>query len=502
MTITDNITRTEDFDVLIVGAGLSGIGAAYQLQTDCPNKRFIILEGRGTMGGTWDLFRYPGVRSDSDMYTLGYPFRPWSDAKAIADGSLILNYLRETAEEYGIDKKIRYNHKVKRAEWSSEKARWTLEVEDTTSGASLSFSCNFLLICGGYYDYSQGYVPTWAGMERFTGQVVHPQFWSENFDYTGKRVLIIGSGATAVTLAPAMADLAEHVTILQRSPTYMASAPSQDPLANWLRDHLPKKLAHSISRWQRILLGVWRFRLVRKYPEKAKTEILRLIKEAIPHYDVEKHFSPRYNPWDQRFCLVPDADLFKAINAGKVSIVTDEIESFTEQGIRLKSGEELAADIIVTATGLRLKVAGGVEFSVDGKAVNFPDTLIYKGAMYTDVPNLTSTFGYTNASWTLKADLIARYTCRVINYMDKHGYNVCVPHRPTDEATLTKEPMLNLNSGYIQRANNILPYQSSKAPYKLYHNYLQDFKMFKFGSVNDGTLEFRKVPVGRELIRK
>lgn len=503
MTITDSITRTEHFDVLIVGAGLSGIGAAYHLQTSCPQKSYAILEGRDTMGGTWDLFRYPGVRSDSDMYTLGYPFRPWPNAKAIADGPSILNYIRETAREYGIDRKIRYNHKVKRASWSSEEARWTLEVEDQATGANQTLSCNFLYMCSGYYDYSQGYLPTWPGMEQFKGQMVHPQFWPENLDYTGKRVVIIGSGATAVTLAPAMAPQAAHVTMLQRSPTYIVSAPSEDPSANWLRERLPKKLAYPIIRWRRILFGIYFYRLVRKRPEAAKKEIIRLAREALgPNYDVEKHFSPRYNPWDQRLCLIPDSDLFNSIKEGKVSVVTDQIETFTEKGIRLSSGEELEADIIVTATGLSMKLGGGVEFLVDGKPLNFPETLNYKGSMYSEVPNLASTFGYTNASWTLKADLIASYVCRVLNYMDKHGYNVCVPRRPTGPDTFTEEPIINLTSGYVQRAASTLPHQGTKAPWKLYQNYLQDVGLLKLGRVNDGTLEFRKVHTGSGLVRR
>jgi cation diffusion facilitator CzcD-associated flavoprotein CzcO len=500
MTITDNTIGTAHFDVLIVGAGLSGIGAAYRLQTECPNKTYAILEGRSASGGTWDLFRYPGVRSDSDMYTLGYPFRPWPNAKAIADGPSILNYIRDTARLYGIDRKIRFNHKVKRAVWSSENARWTVEVEDLATGITPTFSCNFLYMCSGYYDYSQGYLPKWPGLEEFSGQVVHPQFWPENLNYRGKRVVIIGSGATAVTLAPALAPLAEHVTMLQRSPTYIVSVPSQDAVATWLREHLPKKLAYSISRWKQILYGIFFYTLARKRPEATKKQIIELVQQALgPDYNVERHFSPVYNPWDQRLCLVPDSDLFNAIKEGKVSIVTDQIETFTKKGLRLRSGEALEADIIVTATGLSMKLGGGVEFLVDGQPVNFPATLTYKGTMYSEVPNLASTFGYTNASWTLKADLIAEYVCRVLNYMDKHGYNVCIPQRPSEPEALSEEPLLNLSSGYVQRAISILPQQGSKAPWKLYQNYLQDLVRLKLGRINDGTLEFRKVKVGREL---
>lgn len=503
MTITDNTTRTERFDVLIVGAGLSGIGAAYRLQTECPHKSYTILEGRDTMGGTWDLFRYPGVRSDSDMYTLGYPFRPWPNAKAIADGPSILNYVRETAQHYGIDRKIRYNHKVKRAEWSSEKALWTLEVEDSATGTTHTLNCNFLFMCSGYYDYSQGHLPKWPGVEQFTGQVIHPQFWPENLDYTGKRVVIIGSGATSVTLAPAMAPLAAHVTMLQRSPTYVVSAPSEDAVANWLRKYLPRKLAYSITRWKQILYSIFFYTLARKRPESTKKEIIKLVQQALgPDYNVERHFSPVYNPWDQRLCLVPDSDLFNAIKEGKVSVVTDQIETFTEKGLSLCSGEQLEADIIVTATGLSMKVGGGVEFWVDGKSVKFSDTLSYKGTMFSDVPNLASTFGYTNASWTLKADLIAEYVCRVLNYMDEHGYNVCIPKRPTEPGVLSEEPLLPLTSGYVQRAISTLPRQGSKLPWRLYQNYLQDLVLLKLRRVNDGKLEFEKVRIGEELARR
>ncbi|HEX2911662.1 MAG TPA: NAD(P)/FAD-dependent oxidoreductase [Chloroflexia bacterium] len=503
MTITDNTTRTEHFDVIIVGAGLSGVGSAYRLQTECPGKSYTILESRAASGGTWDLFRYPGVRSDSDMFTLGYPFHPWPNPKAIADGPSILNYIRETAREYGIDRKIRYNHKVRRAAWSSEEARWTVEVEDTASSISHSLSCNFLFMCSGYYDYSQGYLPEWPDFEKYRGQVIHPQFWPEDLNYTGKRVVIIGSGATAVTLAPAMAPQAAHVTMLQRSPTYIVSMPARDAIANWLREHLPKKIAYSITRWKQILISMLFYMLARKRPEATKKRIIQMAQQALgPDYNVERHFSPLYNPWDQRLCLVPDADLFNAIKEGKVSVVTDQIESFTEKGILLKSGEQLEADIIVTATGLSMKVGGGVEFVVDGQPVKFSSTLSYKGTMYSDIPNLASVFGYTNASWTLKADLIAQYVCRVLNYMDEHGYNVCAPRRPTEPGALSEEPILNLTSGYVQRAITTLPHQGSKAPWKLYQNYLQDVKLLKLSRVNDGTLQFQKVNVGKELAHR
>lgn len=499
MTFTDPSDHpdTPYFDIVIIGAGLSGIDAAYRLQTECPRKTYTILEGRDTLGGTWDLFRYPGVRSDSDMFTLGYPFRPWSNHKAIADGPSILNYLRETAHQYGIDRKIRYGHRLKRAEWSSQQALWTLEVEDATAGATRTFSCNFLFMCSGYYDYSRGYLPDWPGLSRFGGQVVHPQFWPEDLDYSGKRVVIIGSGATAVTLAPAMSPQAAHVTILQRSPTYVVSIPSQDKIANWLRQLLPKRVAYPIVRWKQILYGFLFYTLARKRPDATKKMLIRMVQQALgPDYNVERHFSPLYNPWDQRLCLVPDADLFKAIAAGKVSVVTGQIASLDETGVSLSSGEYLEADIIVTATGLTLKLGGGVEFLVDGRPVHFPEVLSYKGTMYGGVPNLASIFGYINASWTLKADLIAQYVCRVLNLMDRRGYNTCVPPQPTQPDIFTDEPLLNLTSGYIQRSASLLPRQGSKAPWKLYQNYLKDFVLLKFGRVNDGVLKFSRVEAG------
>jgi cation diffusion facilitator CzcD-associated flavoprotein CzcO len=490
-------TPVEHFDVLIVGAGLSGIGAAYHLQTKCPQKRFLILEGRNAIGGTWDLFRYPGVRSDSDMFTLGYPFRPWPNAKAIADGPSIRTYIRETASEFGIDRKVRFNHQVKGAEWSSEEARWTLEVAQTTTGELHRLSCNFLYLCSGYYDYNRGYLPDWPGQEQFKGDMIHPQFWPEKLDYSGKRVVIIGSGATAVTLAPVMATQATHVTILQRSPTYIVSVPSENAQANWLKKYLPEKLAHPVIRWKQIFYSMRVYKRVRKFPEAAKKMIVDMVRQELgPDYDIDKHFTPRYNPWDQRLCLVPDADLFKAIREKKLSVVTDQIENFNEKGIVLKSGEQLEADLIVAATGLSMKLGGGVEFIVDDKPVQFSETLSYKGTMFSTIPNLASVFGYTNASWTLKAELIAEYVCRVLNYMDEHDYQICLPARPTESGAITGEPLLNLNSGYVQRAAAALPRQGSSPPWKLYQNYLKDYRLLKFGRVNDGTLQFQKTPAG------
>lgn len=490
---------TEHVDVLIVGAGLSGVGAAYYVQTRCPSRSYTILEGRSTMGGTWDLFRYPGVRSDSDMYTLGYAFRPWREGKAIADGPSILKYIRETAEEYGIDRKIRFGHQVRRAEWSSLDGRWTVEAEQGPDKQLVRFTCNFLYMCSGYYDYARGYSPEWPSVERFAGRIVHPQHWPNDLDYTGKRVVVIGSGATAVTLVPAMAQRAAHVTMLQRSPTYIVARPSEDAIANWLHRFLPTRLAHALARWKAVLLGIYFYSIARRRPALARQAILQLVREQLgPDYDVDTHFAPSYNPWDQRVCLVPDADLFTAIKSGQATVVTDHIESFTETGIRLRSGDELAADIIVTATGLVLKVMSGVQLVVDGAPVDLAKTLSYKGMMYSDVPNLASAFGYTNASWTLKCELTSRYVCRLLNHMQQRGYVQCTPRR--QDSSMTEEPVLNFTSGYVQRALDALPRQGSKKPWRLYQNYLLDLLTLRFGAVDDGTMEFIKPdPAARRL---
>jgi cation diffusion facilitator CzcD-associated flavoprotein CzcO len=481
---------TEHVDVLIVGAGLSGIGAAYYLQDRCPGKRYAILEGRDAVGGTWDLFRYPGVRSDSDMYTLGYSFRPWRDPKAIADGPAILAYIHETAREYGIDRRIRFGHRVRRAEWSSAEARWTVEAERAT-GEVVRLTCDFLYMCSGYYDYARGYTPEWPGTERFEGRIIHPQHWPADLDYAGKRVVVIGSGATAVTLVPAMAARADHVTMLQRSPTYIVARPSRDPVADRLRRRLPGHLAHGLVRWKNVVQGAYYYALMRRKPTLAKRNLVGLVRAQLgPDYDVATHFTPRYNPWDQRLCLVPDGDLFAAIKGGRASVVTDEIDSFTPAGIRLRSGAELAADIVVTATGLTMRLMSGVELVVDGARVDLSRTLTYKGMMFSDIPNLAGAIGYTNASWTLKCELIARYVCRLLTYMDRHGYVRCTP-RKTGPA-IGEEPVLDFTSGYVQRALPSLPRQGSRRPWKMHQNYLLDTLAFRLGRVDDGTMEFAR----------
>jgi monooxygenase len=478
----------EHFDVLIVGAGLSGIGAAYHLQKSCPTKRYAILEGRKTSGGTWDLFRYPGVRSDSDMYTLGYSFAPWRQAKAIADGPNILKYVRQTADENGIEQKIRYSHIVKRASWSSEQACWTVDVE--YQNELHQYTCNFLLMCAGYYKYSEGYTPVFPGFENFKGKVVHPQKWTSDIAYAGKRVVVIGSGATAVTLVPELAKEAAHVTMLQRSPSFVVSRPSIDPIADKLRRWLPAKVAYGLVRWKNVLYGMYIFKMSRKYPSKVKDVLLAQVREEMgPNYDTEKHFTPRYNPWEQRLCLVPDSDLFKALKSEKAAIVTDQIEHFTATGIKLASGEELTADLIVTATGLHLEMLGGLEVTVDSKKIDFSKTMAYKGLMYSGVPNMASVFGYTNASWTLKADLTSHYVCRLLKHMDSTGARYCLPKKPGDEVTAL--PWVDFSSGYFQRSKDVLPKQGSTHPWKLYQNYVLDIVSLRFRSVRDSAMEFR-----------
>jgi len=486
----------EHFDVIIVGAGLSGVGAAYHLKTKCPKKTFVILEGREAIGGTWDLFRYPGIRSDSDMYTLGYAFKPWTEAKAIADAPSILKYVRGTAQDNGIDQHIRLKHQVKSADWSSERAAWIVQATGP-DGDPVTFSCNFLHMCCGYYDYAQGYAPEFPGQASFKGRLVHPQFWPDDLDYAGKKVVVIGSGATAVTIVPEMAKTAAHVTMLQRSPTYVVSRPAEDAFANKLRSILPPMLAYGIIRWRNVLFGMFFFNQARKNPERTKQGIIEMVRQQLgPDYDVAKHFTPRYNPWDQRLCLVPDADLFEAIKSGRASVTTDQIESFAETGIKLKSGEVLDADIIVSATGLKMQLLSGMKVSVDGVEQNMPQTLSYKGIMYSGLPNFASTFGYTNASWTLKADLTAEYICRLINHMDQRCLDYCVPERGSEPIEL--ESWLDFSSGYVQRAMEEFPKQANKAPWKTHQNYALDLMAFRFSSLDDGVLKFRNKDRSRQ----
>ena len=481
--------QVQHVDVLIVGAGLSGIGAGYHLQANCPGRSYAILEGRERSGGTWDLFRYPGVRSDSDMYTLGYSFRPWTNAKSIADGPTILNYLRETAAQHGIDRKVRFNHRVVRASWSTADACWSVDVEHGPERLPLRVRCNFLFLCSGYYRYEAGYTPEFAGIGDYTGRVVHPQHWPEDLDCSGKRVVVIGSGATAMTLVPALAKTAAHVVLLQRSPTYVVARPAQDPIAHGLQRFLLDRLAYGLTRWKNVLLAMYFFSLARRKPERAKRMILGGVRQALgTDYDIATHFTPRYNPWDQRICLVPDGDLFAALNAGRASMVTDQIDTFTPRGIRLKSGAELEADVVVTATGLELQVLGGVQLDVDGHRVDPAATFNYKGMMFSDVPNLASSFGYTNASWTLKSDLTCAYVCRLLKHMEKQGCTQCTP-RNTDLA-LAPEPWLDFSSGYVQRAVGRFPKQGSRAPWRVYQNYARDLVSLRFGAVDDGVMEF------------
>ena len=489
----------EHLDVLIVGAGLSGIGAAHHLQERCPGKSYAILEARDDLGGTWDLFRYPGIRSDSDMHTLGYRFRPWTEAKSIADGPSILDYVRETARDGGIEGRIRLRHRVVAAEWSTDEARWTVEAERSDTGETVRLTCGFLFVCSGYYRYDQGYTPEFPGLDRFGGQVVHPQHWPEDVDYAGKRVVVIGSGATAVTLVPSLAETATRVTMLQRSPTYVVSMPGEDGLANALRRVLPAKVAYPIVRWKNVLLQMVSYQLSRRRPQIMKATLRRGVERALPAgYDVDKHFKPRYDPWDQRLCLVPDGDLFETISSGRAEIVTDRIETFTETGIKLESGDELDADLVVTATGLNLLFLGGMRLSVDGEEADLSKAMTYKGMMLSDVPNFAFTLGYTNASWTLKADLTAEYICRLLAHMDAHGHRQCVP-RVADLAVVP-EPLMPLTSGYVMRSVDQLPKQGSKEPWKLRMNYAFDLRALRFGELEDSAMHFSSpAPKARPL---
>ncbi len=478
-------------DVLIVGAGLSGIGAARALTDQCPDKRYLILERRNAIGGTWDLFRYPGIRSDSDMYTLSYSYKPWTQRKAIADGPDIKRYIEDIADESGITHNIRFQRKVTHASWSSQDALWTVTALATDAQGNEHeerFQARLLSVCAGYYSYDEGYRPDFPNEQAFTGQIIHPQFWPSDLDYAGKHVVVIGSGATAVTLVPAMARTAAHVTMLQRSPSYVVTRPLEDGMAQRLQKWLPLSTAHRLTRWKNVLVSAFFYRLARNKPEMFKDRLLQMARTQIgPGIDM-KHFTPSYKPWDQRLCAVPNGDLFHDIRAGRASVVTDTIEAFTENGLRLSSGQELEADIIITATGLKLNAMGNVKVSVDGEPVVFSDCMSYKGMMLSDIPNLILTFGYTNASWTLKAELTSNYTCRLLRHMDRKGYRVAVPRR---DPSVKTEPFLDFTSGYVQRAANTLPKQGDRRPWQVHQNYLQDKLTIEYGRVDDGVLQFQ-----------
>ncbi|KDN24170.1 flavin-containing monooxygenase [Amycolatopsis rifamycinica] len=477
---------TEHVDVLIVGAGLSGIGAACRLQERLPGKTYAVLEARDTIGGTWDLFRYPGIRSDSDMFTLGYPFRPWQDPKAIADGPSILSYIRSTAEAFGVTAHIRFGHRVVRAAWSSADARWTVS---TAHGAT--FTCRFLYLCSGYYSYDSGHVVDFPGQAEFAGEVVHPQHWPDSLDYAGKRVVVIGSGATAVTLVPALASRASHVTMLQRSPSYIVARPGRDALADRIRALLPENLAHRVVRGKNVVMGTLFFQLMRRLPGRTSLALRKRVAAQLPaSIPVDPHFVPSYDPWDQRLCLVPDADLFRALRSGEADIVTDRIARFTSSGISLESGRTLAADLIVTATGLRLVAFGGIALTVDGRAIEPGEQRTYKGTMFGGVPNLAWCVGYTNSSWTLRADLASQYVCRLLAYLDRHGFAFCVPDPASASGAGRPRPIVDLQSGYIKRAASGLPKQGGRRPWMMRQNYLLDLADMRFSRVDDGVLRF------------
>lgn len=482
----------EHVDVVVVGAGLTGISAGYHLQTMCPDRSYVILEGRDSLGGTWDLFRYPGIRSDSDMHTLGYSFKPWTAAKSIADGPSILRYVQDTSVEYGIDKRIRFKHLVTKAEWSTIEARWTVTATRKDTNESVQMSCNFLFMCSGYYSYKGGYTPEFAGIDRFQGQIVHPQKWPEDMDYAGKRIIVIGSGATAMTLVPAMAQTAAHITLLQRSPTYVVSRPDSDPVANRLRKFLPPKMAYSITRLKNTTMQQTVYKRTRVKPLEIKALLLGGVRAELgPDYDVDKHFTPKYNPWDQRLCLVPNGDLFASIRSGKATMVTDTIANFTETGITLASGATLEADIIVTATGLNMVTLGEMDFVVDGKPVDFAKTWSYKGFGYSGVPNMGSVFGYINASWTLRADLICTYVCRLLNHMKETGTEICTPELRESDKEMPERPWIDsFTSGYMERSMHKFPRQSDREPWINPQNFKRDKKMFRKSPLEDGAMRF------------
>ncbi len=489
--VQQELFKPAPLDVIIIGAGLSGVGAARALTDKCPDQRYLILERRNAMGGTWDLFRYPGIRSDSDMYTLGYSYKPWAGRKAIADGADIKRYIEEIADESGAVHNIRYGHQVMTANWSSEDALWTLQVRVTGQDGSVSeesLQTRFLAMCSGYYSCDEGYRPEFPGEADFTGQIIHPQFWPEDLDCRDKRVVVIGSGATAVTLVPALAEQGAQVTMLQRSPSYVVSRPLVDGIAQNLQKWLPLPLAYCLTRWKNVLLGQYFYRMARTKPERTKGYLLHLLRRQVGSEVDLKHFTPRYNPWDERVCAVPDGDLFHMLRARQVDIVTDTIEQFTAEGIKLSSGEMLQADVIVTATGLKLNALGDVQLSVDGDAVHTSERMAYKGMLLSDVPNMILTFGYTNASWTLKAELTANYMTRLLRHMDRKGLRMVVARR---DPGVKEQPFLDFTSGYVQRAADILPKQGDKPVWQVSQNYLKDKYIIQYGKLDDGVLHFQ-----------
>ena len=480
-----------NYDVVIVGAGISGIGAAYNIQKSCPTKSFTIFEGRENIGGTWDLFKYPGIRSDSDMHTMGFRFKPWTDPKTIADGPSILEYLNEAADENNLREKIQFKTKVKTAQWDSSSACWRLGIEKDESGVIQDVSCSILYLCGGYYNYDQGYLPEFDGYEDFEGTLVHPQKWPEDLDYENKKVIVIGSGATAVTIVPSMADKVSKITMLQRSPTYYFAAPDEDVIGNFIKRFTTDRLGYFLVRWKNILMQRFMLARLRKYPQKTKEMLINLVREQLGEgYDVDKHFTPRYMPWDQRLCFVPNGDMFKAINSGKAEVVTDTIDRFTNKGILLDSGNEIEADIIVTATGLNMQLLNGIDISIDNEKLDISERIQYKTMMFSNVPNLIATFGYTTASWTLGADLTSEYACKLINLMDSKGMDYFYPDAGED--VVGQGDFLDLNSGYIQRVAHKLPKQGSRDPWINTQNYLKDLFQVRFKSIEDSDLKFRK----------
>ena len=474
-------------NVIVVGAGISGIAAGYNLKKSCPNKSFAILEGRESLGGTWDLFKYPGIRSDSDMHTLGYRFKPWIHDKSIADGPSILEYLNETVDENNLKKDILLNHKVKSANWNSDKSLWELEINNKDQ--LVNMTCDFLFLCGGYFSYSKPHMPSFINQEKFEGQIIHPQFWNDQLDYTNKKVVVIGSGATAITLVPAIAEKAKHVVMLQRSPSYVVSRPSEDAINRFLRKFLPIKFTYFLIRWKNILWQSYTFFLARKFPERIKKGILDLLKDELgSDFDIKKHFTPSYKPWDQRMCLVPDSDLFSAIKNNKASVVTDKVKQFESDGILLESGVKITTDIIITATGIELNSLNDINVTMDNVKVNAHERLTYKGMMLSGVPNFALSFGYVNASWTLRADLTCEYVCRLISLMDKKGVDCCAPIN--DQSAYGDDDLIDFTSGYVQRGLHLMPKQGNKAPWKNYQNYLKDIFAVRLFSIKDSNLNF------------